>query len=195
MPPYLPGKNGAETHESDDDDEIVATWTLRKCSAAGLDKLSTLFGNELLQYVLPVIQQKIQSPLWKERESAVLVLGAISDGCHSGLEPHLDGILQQLLARAADPDPLVRVIACWALSRFAEHVFHPATGENIVRSIFEKILHCMHDKNRQVQQAASSALATMEEFAGPVLLPHLQVPQPRQISNLSCRVDDRPALG
>ena len=86
LPPCLPGKNGLSTDASEDDEEIVAAWTLRKCSAAGLDKLSTLFGDELLQYVLPVIQEKIQSPLWKERESAVLVFGAISDGCDSGLE-------------------------------------------------------------------------------------------------------------
>jgi len=178
LPLFLPGRKETST-DDDDEDEVCSAWTLRKCSATALDKLSTLFGDELLQHILPLIEQRIQSLEWKRRESAVLVLGAISGGCRSGLRPHLDAILEQLLACAADPEALVRAISCWALSRFAGWIFERAatspTGENDVRQIFEKILESMHDNNRQVQQAACSALATIEEFAGVVLLPHFKV--------------------
>jgi len=38
----------------------VNRWNLRKCSAAGLDVLSTVFGEELLPIVTPIVQQRLQ---------------------------------------------------------------------------------------------------------------------------------------
>lgn len=38
------------------DDDIVNVWNLRKCSAAALDVLSNVFGDEILPTLMPVIQ-------------------------------------------------------------------------------------------------------------------------------------------
>ena len=46
--------------DEDDDGEEVNRWNLRKCSAAGLDVLSTVFGDELLPIVLPIVEQKLR---------------------------------------------------------------------------------------------------------------------------------------
>ncbi len=46
--------------EDDEDGEEVNRWNLRKCSAAGLDVLSTVFGDELLPIVLPIVEQKLR---------------------------------------------------------------------------------------------------------------------------------------
>lgn len=81
------GRGGEEAGE-EDGDEVVA-WNLRKCSAAGLDVLSTVFGDELLPIVLPIVQAHMQSSDWRARESATLALGAISEGCAQGLLPYL----------------------------------------------------------------------------------------------------------
>ena len=40
----------------DDDDDIVNSWTLRKCSAAGLDIMSSFFGDEMLPVLMPKLQ-------------------------------------------------------------------------------------------------------------------------------------------
>jgi transportin-1 len=74
----MPGKGGggilAEPHfcirrstgnahgetDSESDGEEVNRWNLRKCSAAGLDVLSTVFGEELLPIVTPIVQQRLQ---------------------------------------------------------------------------------------------------------------------------------------
>lgn len=37
-----------------------ACWNIRKCSAAGLDVLSTVFGEELLPFVTPTVRQRLQ---------------------------------------------------------------------------------------------------------------------------------------
>jgi transportin-1 len=51
---------GEEGGEDDDDGEEVNRWNLRKCSAAGLDVLSTVFGDELLPIVLPIVEQRLR---------------------------------------------------------------------------------------------------------------------------------------
>lgn len=38
------------------DDDIVNVWNLRKCSAAGLDVFSNVFGDEILPTLMPIIQ-------------------------------------------------------------------------------------------------------------------------------------------
>ena len=38
------------------DDEPVNVWNLRKCSAAGLDILSNVFGDELLPTLMPSVE-------------------------------------------------------------------------------------------------------------------------------------------
>lgn len=61
------GGGGEEAANDDDDDEEeggggdgVASWNLRRCSAAGLDMLSTVFGDELLPTILPIVQARLQ---------------------------------------------------------------------------------------------------------------------------------------
>ena len=54
------GGDGSGGDDDDDDDEEVSQWNLRRCSAAGLDMLSTVFGDELLPIILPIVQQRLQ---------------------------------------------------------------------------------------------------------------------------------------
>lgn len=102
-----------EQAESDDDDdeednpnEMKSTWgegwTARKWSARLLDHLSCIYHNDLLPYLLPDIETRLQSLDWEVKESAVLVLGAISRGCLDGLESYLPKIFEMLIAMCND---------------------------------------------------------------------------------------------
>lgn len=53
---------------------------------------------------LPVLQEED----WRARESAILALGAIAEGCVLGLIPYLPQLVSMLLPRLEDPRPLVR---------------------------------------------------------------------------------------
>jgi transportin-1 len=69
---------------------------LKRMSAAGLDILSTVFGDEILPILMPLVQARLSATTdsaWKEREAAVLALGAVAEGCISGLLPHLSQIV------------------------------------------------------------------------------------------------------
>lgn len=64
-----------------------------------------------------------QDSNWRSRESAILALGAVSHGCHAGLQPFLEGMIQMLLPALQDPRPMVRIITCWTLGRYSHWLF------------------------------------------------------------------------
>ncbi|KAF9600199.1 hypothetical protein IFM89_005023 [Coptis chinensis] len=196
--------HGADDAE-DDDDDIVNLWNLRKCSAAALDILSNFFGDDILPTLMPFVQASVvydssrrglslancdvnaklastDDAVWKEREAAVLALGAIAEGCISGLYPHLPEIVSFLIPLLDDKFPLIRSITCWTLSRYSKYIVqgigHPKGREQfdmILMGLLRRIL----DSNKRVQEAACSAFATLEEVdryeAAEELAPRLEV--------------------
>ncbi|PHT97847.1 Transportin-1 [Capsicum chinense] len=172
--------HGSEDGE-DDDEDIVNVWNLRKCSAAALDILSNVFGDDILPTLMPIVQSKLSTTndeAWKEREAAVLVLGAIAEGCINGLFPHLSEIISFLIPLLDDKFPLIRSISCWTLSRFSKYIVQ-GTDHQEGREQFNKILmgllRRVLDDNKRVQEAACSAFATLEEEAAEELAPCLEV--------------------
>lgn len=95
-----------EDYEDEDDNEFDSTndWNLRKCSAASLDLFSDIYGNPLLQILLPQIQARMQpNQPWEVRESAILAIGAVAEGCKTGMEVHLQNLVPYLTAQLKDP--------------------------------------------------------------------------------------------
>ncbi|PWA81477.1 transportin 1 [Artemisia annua] len=165
----------------DDDDDIVNIWNLRKCSAAALDIISNVFGDEILPTLMPFVQSKLgtsDDASWKEREAAVLALGAIAEGCINGLYPHLPQIVAFLIPLLDDKFPLIRSISCWTLSRFSKFIVqgiaHP-DGHEQFEKVLTGLLRRILDNNKRVQEAACSAFATLEEEAADELAPHLEI--------------------
>ncbi|GMN38220.1 hypothetical protein TIFTF001_007452 [Ficus carica] len=173
----LHGSDNAE----DDDDDIVNVWNLRKCSAAALDVLSNVFGDEILPALMPLFQTNLSASsdeAWKEREAAVLALGAVAEGCISGLYPHLTEIIAFLIPLLDDKFPLIRSISCWTISRFSKFIVqgvgHQQGYEQFDR-VLMGLLRRILDTNKRVQEAACSAFATLEEEAAEELAPRLEI--------------------
>ena len=53
---------------------------LGKCSAAALDVLATVYRDELLPHILPLLKELLFHHEWVVKESGILVLGAIAEG-------------------------------------------------------------------------------------------------------------------
>ncbi|KAJ3554427.1 hypothetical protein NM688_g3116 [Phlebia brevispora] len=181
------GAYGEELEDDDDDyydddeddeyaDEMTTEWNLRKCAAAALDVLAVRFGSDLLNHLLEPLKNKLWSEDWLQRESAILALGAMAEGCIDAIEPHLPTLVPYLIQTLNDPKPLVRSITCWTLGRYASWCTQGATEEH--RNQFfiptlEGLLRMVLDNNKRVQEAGCSAFATLEEDAGPELSPYL----------------------
>ncbi|KAJ3039881.1 hypothetical protein HDV00_011664 [Rhizophlyctis rosea] len=187
------GMNGEEDDDDedwdDDDDEedVYSKWSLRKCSAAALDVIATVFGDELLLYLLPKLKEELFHPEWEHRECGILALGAIAEGCPTGMYPHLPQLIPHLISTLQDPQPLVRAITCWTLGRYIRWVVYPPPiphhlneaelvihRQTYFNPLLSGLLGTIQDNNKRVQEAGCSALATVEEEAMTELVPFLE---------------------
>ncbi|KAJ1936987.1 hypothetical protein EC988_008026, partial [Linderina pennispora] len=169
-------EDGDYEYDSDDDDDVYAEWNLRKCSAASLDVMSTVFGDRILRFVLPVLNDELRSDDWRVQEAGILALGAIAEGCMSGMEEHLAHLMPMLVGWFRHEKALVRSIACWTASRYGRWAIfgdQPNTITSYFEPLLSGLLDAMVDKNKRVQEAACSAFATVEEEAGPYMAPYI----------------------
>ncbi|CAG5107158.1 Similar to TNPO1: Transportin-1 (Homo sapiens), partial [Cotesia congregata] len=168
-------ENGGYDSDGDDgcdDDSSVSDWNLRKCSAAALDMLAGVFRNDLLPVLVPILKETLFHQNWEIKESGILALGAIAEGCMEGMIPHLSELIPYLINSLNDKKALVRAITCWTLSRYA-HWVCAQPHETYLKPLMEELLKRVLDGNKRVQEAACSAFATLEEEAGTELVPYL----------------------
>ena len=93
-----------------------------KCSAAALDVLANVFREDILPILLPILKEILFHTNWEIKESGILVLGAIAEGCMNGMITHLPELIPYLIGCLSDKKALVRSITCWTLSRYAHWV-------------------------------------------------------------------------
>ncbi|RWS31760.1 transportin-1-like isoform X2 [Leptotrombidium deliense] len=163
---------GSDDESDDDNDNSLSDWNLRKCSAAALDVLANVFHDELLPVVLPILKETLFHQSWEIKESAILALGAIAEGCMSGMIPHLPQLIPYLISCLSEKKALVRSITCWTLSRYAHWVVGQP-HDRYLKPLMTELLKRILDANKRVQEAACSAFATLEEEACTELVPYL----------------------
>ncbi|RMZ52138.1 hypothetical protein APUTEX25_001528, partial [Auxenochlorella protothecoides] len=113
---------------------------------------------------------------WRAQEASILALGAISQGCTTGLAPHLQDLVGMLLPATASPRPMVRCIASWALARYSRWMFGCVPGSSTVpqatvTTVVQTLAQRCLDANPVVQKAACGSLATLVELGGDGLPP------------------------
>lgn len=111
-----------EDYDDDDSDSSLSNWNLRKCSAGALDVLANVFRDDMLPIVLPILRETLFHQEWEVKESAILALGAIAEGCLNGMVSHLPQLIPYLITCLSDKKALVRSIACWSLSRYSRWI-------------------------------------------------------------------------
>ncbi|XP_076040729.1 transportin 1 [Oratosquilla oratoria] len=161
-----------ESDDGLDDDSSISDWNLRKCSAAALDVLANVFRDDMLPVILPILKETLFHQEWEIRESGILALGAIAEGCMSGMTPHLPELIPYLINCLSDKKALVRSITCWTLSRYC-HWAVVLPDHTFLKPLMYELLKCVLDGNKRVQEAACSAFATLEEEACTELVPYL----------------------
>uniref|UniRef100_A0A6B2EC29 Transportin-1 n=1 Tax=Phlebotomus kandelakii TaxID=1109342 RepID=A0A6B2EC29_9DIPT len=168
-------ENGDNVDDDDgmDDDNSLSEWNLRKCSAAALDVLANVFREECLPILYPILNEILFHQQWEIKESGILALGAIAEGCMQGMVPHLPELIPYLISCLSDKKALVRSITCWTLSRYANWVVIQPNHDQYLKPLMEELLKRILDANKRVQEAACSAFATLEEEACMELVPYL----------------------
>lgn len=171
---HHPNVEGDDDYDEDggDDDNTLSDWNLRKCSAAALDVLANVFMVDLLPVLLPILKETLFHNEWEVKESGILALGAIAEGCMVGMIPHLSELVPFLINCLSDKKALVRSITCWTLSRYSHWVVQQP-HDSYLKPLMSELLKRILDGNKRVQEAACSAFATLEEEACTELVPYL----------------------
>ncbi|XP_050304980.1 transportin-2-like [Anthonomus grandis grandis] len=169
--------DGEENAQGDDFDDFYMGWTLRKCSAASLDSLAVKFGDDLLTIAVPFISEMLNSSDYLVKESAILALGAIAEGCMNGLKPQLPELINFLQSSMTDTHCVVRVITCWTLSRYVPWIINvkPDSPHMYFVPVMLLLLKHFVDENKRVQRAAISAFCIFQEEAQLKLVPYINV--------------------
>lgn len=165
-----PDSSDEDDDDDDDDDDLddeLNLWNLRRCAASTLDALSLEYPGDVIENALPILQEKIVSTQWPEREAAILAFGAISKSCIDLAQDKLPTLVPYLVERLRDDESRVRQITCWTISKFALWVSAEAHdgGRYLTyfQPTFEAVVACALDNKKIVQEAACSALATFIE--------------------------------
>lgn len=166
-----------DDEDEDEDDMELSEWNLRKCSAAALDVFATSYPDIVLETSLPYLRENIVSSEWYVREAAILAFGAVAEGCTINLAAQLPQLTPFLVERLRDAESPVRQITCWTLGRYSHWIVENSTGshQQFFQPVLEGLLKCMLDRNKKVQEAASSAVTSFIEAAGDELAPYLEV--------------------
>jgi len=162
-----------ELDDEPEDNKSLLEWNLRKCSASALDALAKVFREDFLPVVLPILKETLFHQEWVVKESGVLALGAIAGGCMQGMVRHLAELVPYLIYCLSDKKALIRSIAFWTISRYANWVVNQP-HDQYLKPLLKKVLRHILDSNKGVQEAACSALCVLEEEACTDLVPYLE---------------------
>eukprot|EP00040_Diaphanoeca_grandis_P029262 m.171075 g.171075 ORF g.171075 m.171075 type:complete len:904 (-) comp31631_c1_seq1:64-2775(-) len=187
------GGGGEDSDDEDDDGALdaLSEWSLRKSAAASLDVLSAVYGGEgnqtradhFFAVLLPALRFMLESQEWECRESGILALGAIAEGCIDGLSPFLPALIPFLIESLRSEKALIRSISCWTISRYAKWILSDCqpveqggSGGQLFRVVLDELLKRVLDRNKSVQEAACSALCAIEEESSDstALIPYLE---------------------
>ena len=129
--------------EDDDDDEFGVSISAGCCLGA----ISLLIGNDIMEPVLAFVSQHMQNPNWKARYSALLALGAITEGPDrqkfmSVIKPGLVG----LVGMFQDPSPKVREAISWVMAKICENHSDVVTEPRILNDFVAILLKSLQDK-------------------------------------------------
>ncbi|KAF9949388.1 hypothetical protein BGZ65_007362, partial [Modicella reniformis] len=162
--------------DEEDDDDIYMEWNLRKCSASALDVLSSVYGNSMLDILLPLLQTELFHAEWKHRECGILALGAVAEGCMSGIEPHLPTLIPylistlkdaKLLSMVNDTNKRVQEAGCSAFATLEEEAC-----EHLVPYLFgilQTLVHAFSTYQQKNLLILYDAIGTLADSVGAAL--------------------------
>jgi transportin-1 len=146
-----------EDDDYDDDEDLSQNeFNLRRCSASCLDNMSHIYQSYILEILLPIVKDNLNEKDWIKRECVILALGAVSDGLGEYMYEYLDGLVPILCKNLDDEQPLIAVISCWTVSKFANWILKQ--NKEYIYKVIHLILEKTLDKNKKIQEAALSSI-------------------------------------
>lgn len=128
--------------EDDDDDEFGHLMS----SATTLQKLSILLKNDVMDPVINYVAANIMQPNWKQKYSALIALGSITEGPDKQkFGETIAQALNNLLQMTRDPLKKIREGISWVFARICEHHGEVISNPNISGQIIPTLKESLKD--------------------------------------------------
>jgi transportin-1 len=147
--------------------------TVRRASGRALDFLSRHAPDEVLEVLLPLLNVCFTSGDWLRIESAILAIGAISDGCFVSMSQHLPHLVPFLLTQTDSEHVLLRTITVWTLSRYSKWIVGQREPKRYLEPTLNSFLVMAVESSKVLQSSGISALAVLIEVARYEMLPYI----------------------
>lgn len=86
-----------EKGKEDKQSNPSTSWNFRKSCANGFNSLCTLFGDDILKLLNPILLEFLSQKDWRLKECGILAIGAAAEGCIRGMLPNLTSIFASLI--------------------------------------------------------------------------------------------------
>jgi importin subunit beta-1 len=131
--------------EDQEDDELGVALSAGCCLAA----VAIVIGNTIMEPVIAFVSQNIMNQEWKKRYSALLALGAITEGPEK--TKYMNVIipaLPNLINMFADPHGKVREAIAWVMSKICEHHADVIANYQTLPTLIPVYINALRDKPR-----------------------------------------------
>jgi len=135
----------AKQEEYDDEDD----WNPSKAAGVCLMLLANCTCNDIVQHVLPFVQEHIRNTDWRFRDAALMSFGAILEGPDANaLRPLVDQAMPMLIEAMNDKSVVVKDTAAWTIGRVCESNPEAAMTEVILRPLLEALVQGLESEPR-----------------------------------------------
>ncbi len=142
-----------EQKDTDDDDE----WNPCKAAGVCLMLISSCVEDDIIQYVMPFINENIKSQHWQFRDAAVMAFGSIIEGASvDKLKPIVELAMSMFIELLKDPNVIVRDSATWTIGRICEAVPEAVITEATLHPLLEGLVIGLNAEPRVARNACWS---------------------------------------
>lgn len=137
-----------QTMALQEDDQDPDSFNKSTEAAWCLASIATVIENEIIEFVVPWVQQQIQSTDWRMKEAAIMAYGCIMDGLTelAQMETHAPAVLDFCLGYIKDDtNDLVKNSSAWTITKVceSEHAFSTILGAQFAARM-QRVLEVMH---------------------------------------------------
>lgn len=161
-PSLVPLVLGCMTKQEDEDDDDD-TWNIAKAGATLLEGVSRTIRTDVLNLVLPFVQENIVNPNWRFKEAAILSFGMILEGPDGDkLQPLIAQAMPILIPCLKDGKSMVRDTTAWTIGRICE-LHKSALRPEILPPMVDALLIALDDPSINVVSQSCYAFYNLAE--------------------------------
>lgn len=167
LPALVPMLVETLTKQEEDQDSEDNVWSLNMAGGTCLGLVARTVGDDVVELVMPFVQENITKPDWRCREGATYAFGSILEGPSlEKLTPLVNMALNFMLNAMKDENIQVKDTTAWTLSRIFEFLHGPNVESPVITANnLAGILSVLQESIKDVPKVAEKVCGAIYHLA------------------------------